>query len=170
MEVFVKDMGLHKFCAKFPEVEGDARRMREMLPDGYDSYLVDYIVMDCEPGMKTCRDTRWHLDGDHRGDNRYALMVTGPNRTEFLEEVFDFGELPDGREIQNAILEERLAGRKARQVADGEIVLYDSRTPHRGVACIQGGRRAFLRLLATNQVRAKNIVRRGEDVPFRSAV
>ena len=170
MEVFVKDMELRKFVRKFPEMSERAAEMRAMLPDGYKNYLVDLVVMDCVPGLGTCRDTRWHVDGDPERDNKYALWVTGPNRTEFLAEPFVLPELPKNREIQNILLEEVLAGRLARRIPDGEAMLYDSRTPHRGVVCDEQGRRTFLRMMATNYIVPKNIVKRGQDVPFRSAV
>lgn len=170
MEIFVKDMELGRFVRKFPEWESLAGEMRAMLPDGYGNYLVDLVVMDCEPGKNTCRDTRWHVDGDPRKDNRYALWVSGPNRTEFLAEPFDLPELPENREEQNVLLEGMLAGRDSLRIPDGEAILYDSRTPHRGVVCEEWGQRRFLRLMATNYIKPKNIVRRGQDVPFRSAV
>ena len=170
MEIFVKDMDLHKFLRKVPEQASNVMGMRSMLPDGYSHYLVDFVVMDCEPGMKTCRDTRWHFDGDHKGNNLYVLRVEGPNRTEFLDESVELGDFPDDRESQNRLLEEMLSGRKTKEIPEGEPVLYDSRTPHRGVVCNLRGRRVFLRLLATDRIKPKNIVRRGDEVPFRSAV
>lgn len=170
MEVFVKDMELRKFLRRFPEMGATADMMRAGLPDGYSHYLVDFVVMDCEPGMKTCRDTRWHVDGDPRKDNRYAIWASGPNRTEFLSEPFDLPELPEEREEQNRLLEETLSSRSVREIPDGEHILYDSRTPHRGVVCRESGRRVFLRLMATNYIKPKNIVRREDEVPFRSGV
>jgi hypothetical protein len=170
METFVKDMELKKFLRKFPEWEGVAAEMRAMLPDGYLNYLVDLVVMDCEPGVNTCRDTRWHVDGDPKKDNKYALWVSGPNRTEFLAEPFDIPDLPEGREEQNQLLENLLEDKDSLRIPDGEAILYDSRTPHRGVVCEEYGRRSFLRLMATNYIKPKNIVKRGDNVPFRSGV
>lgn len=170
METFVKDMELGRFVRKFPEWESTAAEMRAMLPDGYLNYLVDLVVMDCEPGVNTCRDTRWHVDGDPRKDNKYALWVSGPNRTEFLADPFDLPDLPEGREEQNRLLEELLSDKVSLRIPDGEAILYDSRTPHRGVVCEEYGRRSFLRLMATNYIKPKNILRRGENVPFRSGV
>ncbi len=170
MEVFVKDMEFGRFVRKFPEMAGTAAEMRAMLPDDYKTYLVDLVVMDCEPGMKSCRDTRWHFDGDYARDNRYVLWVVGPNRTEFLAEPTEIPEPPGDREAQNEFLERLLADRKACSIPEGVTTLYDSKTPHRGVLCSTKGRRTFLRLLATNYIVPKNIVRRGKDVPFRSAV
>ena len=169
MEVFVKDMELRKFVRKFPEWESLASEMRAMLPERH-NYLVDLVVMDCEPGVNTCRDTRWHVDGDPRKDNRYALWVSGPNRTEFLRDPFDLPDLPEAREEQNRLLEELLADRVPLRIPDGEAIVYDSRTPHRGVVCEEYGRRSFLRLMATDYIKPKNIVRRGDNVPFRPAV
>ena len=168
MEVFVKDMDLCRFVRKFPEWGRVAESMRSMLPEGYGNYLVDLVVMDCEPGMKTCRDTRWHFDGDYRGDNVYALWVEGPNRTQFLAEPVEIPEPPEGREEQNRFLEELLAGRLARTIPEREALVYDSRTPHRGVVCDTAGWRSFLRLMATNYIVPKNILMRGKDVPFRT--
>lgn len=170
MEIFVKDMELGRFVRKFPEWYSLVAEMRLMLPEGYTNYLVDLVVMDCEPGSNTCRDTRWHVDGDPKRDNKYALWVSGPNRTMFLAEPFDLPGLPEGREEQNELLEELLADKDSLRIPDGEVMLYDSRTPHRGVVCDERGQRRFLRLMATNYIKPKNIVRRGENVPFQSGV
>lgn len=170
MEVFVKDMDLGRFLGKFPEMSGILGEMRAKLPDGYGNYLVDCVVMDCAPGMKTCRDTRWHFDGEYGRDNLYVLWVEGPNRTEFLEHEFKFDEVPAGREEQNRFLEETLAGRSVREIPEREPFMYDSKTPHRGVVCREYGRRIFLRLMASNYIVPKNILRRGQNVPFRSGV
>jgi len=170
MEIFVKDMELGRFVRKLPEWYSLAAEMRLMLPDGYANYLVDLVVMDCEPGVSTCRDTRWHVDGDPNKDNRYALWVSGPNRTEFLRDPFELPDMPKGREEQNALLEELLADKVPLRIPDGEAILYDSRTPHRGVVCEEYGRRMFLRLMATNYIKTKNILKRGDNVPFRSGV
>ena len=170
MEIFVKDMEFGRFLRKFPEFAAKVERMRSLLPGLHKTHLVDLVVMDCAPGKGTCRDVRWHVDGDPRRDNLYVLNVEGPNRTEFLAEPFDLPELPEGREEQNRLLEDLLRGRVSLRIPEGEDRLYDSRTPHRGVVCDEHGRRTFLRLMATNYIKPKNIVRRGQDVPFRPAV
>ena len=80
--VFAKDFSLGFFIRKFPDFLPLANVMRSMLPDGYTNYLVDLVVTDCKPGVKTCKDTRWHVDGDFDGDNVYVLWakdLTGPN-------------------------------------------------------------------------------------------
>lgn len=166
MEVFVKDMELRRFLRGFPESAASVEGMMSLLPGTHKNHLVDYVVMDCSPGKKTCRDTRWHFDGDYWGDNLYVLRVSGPNRTEFLAEKVDIPEPPRGREEQNRFLEGLLAGRDTLRIPDGGELMYDSRTPHRGVVCDEVGTRVFLRLMATNYIQPKNIVRRGENVPF----
>ena len=168
MEIFVKDMELDKFLRKFPELSETVNSMRGKLPDSYRSYLVDYVVMDCVPGMKTCRDTRWHIDGNPKKDNLYVIRVEGVNRTEFLLDPVNLPELPEGREEQNRLLENLLKNSVPLRISDGEEKVYDSRTPHRGVVCDEKGRRVFLRLMATNYIKPKNIIRRGDNVPFRS--
>jgi hypothetical protein len=169
MEIFVKDMELKKFLRKFPELSQTLNSMRARLPDGHSAYLVDYVVMDCVPGMGTCRDTRWHVDGDPKRDNLYVLRVEGPNRTEFLASPVDLPELPEGREEQNRLLEDLLKDRLPLRIPEGEERVYDSRTPHRGVLCDEHGQRTFLRLMATNYIKPKNILKRGGNVPFRPA-
>ena len=166
MEVFVKDMELNRFLLKFPEMASKVQRMRSLLPGTHKNYLVDLMVMDCSPGKNTCRDTRWHYDGDYWGDNLYVLNVEGPNRTEFLKDESGIPEPPEGREEQNRFLEEILKGRVSLRIPEGEDRLYDSRTPHRGVVCNETGTRVFLRLMATNYIEPKNIVKKGKNVPF----
>lgn len=166
MQLFVKDMELNKFLLKFPEFAGKVGRMRSLLPGTHKNHLVDLMVMDCSPGKNTCRDTRWHFDGDYWGDNLYVLNVEGPNRTEFLGEEVDIPDPPRGREEQNRFLEDFLKDRVSLRIPEGEDRLYDSRTPHRGVVCDEAGRRVFLRLMATNYIEPKNIVKKGANVPF----
>lgn len=157
VEIFVKDMSLARFISSFPGFSGLAGEMRKRLPDGYKFYLVDFIVQDCEPGMKTCRDTRWHVDGDFNSDNRYVLWARGPNRTEFPEVMPEITEMPADRNQQSVFLEKMSL--KGVEVNDQTIVAYDSRTPHRGVVCKNSGRRTFLRMMATNYILPKNIRR-----------
>ena len=156
-EVFVKDMLLDRFNKKFPEFDGLSARMRSLLPDGYKHYLVDFIVQDCVPGFKTCRDTRWHVDGNFEGDNKYVLWASGPNRTEFPVQTPDLSGMPADRESQNAWLEGVMG--EGSEVPDQTIVSYDSKTPHRGVVCRESGRRLFVRMMATNYIKPKNILK-----------
>jgi len=169
-EIYVKDMDLHRFLKKFTQLGELLTQMRGKLPDGYRNYLVDLIVQDCRPGIQTCRDIRWHVDGDFRSDNRYVLWVRGPNRTEFLAEVPEIEDFPEERESQNEFLEKMLAGKPAVSVPDMTFVSYDSRTPHRGVRCEDQGVRTFVRLLATNYIKPKNIIKESLGAQLRQAV
>ena len=153
--VFVKDMLLDRFNKKFPEFDALSARMRSLLPDGYKHYLVDFIVQDCVPGARTCRDIRWHVDG--KADNKYVLWARGPNRTEFPERIPDMGGLPADRESQNVWLEGVL--NEGVEIPDQHIVSYDSKTPHRGVLCRESGKRLFVRMMATNYIVPKNILK-----------
>lgn len=157
--VFAKDWKFESFCKRFSDFAGLAQRMRDHLPAGYKHYLLDMMVHDCEPGVKTCGDVRWHFDGDYDGDNKYVLWVKGPNRTEFLQEIPDFSEVPEDRESQNRFLEKTLAGAVVRTAPDQALIGYDSRVPHRGILCKDTGRRVFLRAMATNYIKPKNILR-----------
>lgn len=160
--VFAKDWEIGHFMSKFPGFAGLARRMRSHLPDGYQNYLVDMMVHDCAPGVRTCKDVRWHFDGEYEGDNRYVLWVRGPNRTEFLKEIPEFAEIPADRESQNRFLEKTLSGAVVVTAPDQTLIGYDSRVPHRGILCREYGRRIFLRALATNYIRPKNILKKGQ--------
>lgn len=157
--VFAKDWNLESFCKRFPDFAGLVRRMRSYLPDGYSHYLVDMMVHNCVAGTRTCNDVRWHVDGNYEGDNRYVLWVKGPNRTEFPEIIPELGKMPDDRENQNRFLEKMLGGAVVVSAPDQTMIGYDSRVPHRGILCRDTGRRVFLRALATNYIRPKNILR-----------
>jgi hypothetical protein len=158
-EVFVKDMNLSSFIKKFSVLRPLAERMRKHLPDGYQNYLVDFIVQDCLPEERTCRDIRWHVDGDWDKENRYVLWVKGPNRTLFPAQVPQIAEFPCDRNEQNRFLEKMMDGMEEVEVPEQTIISYDSRTPHRGVKCKVEGKRHFVRMMATNYIKPKNIVR-----------
>jgi hypothetical protein len=157
--IFAKDWSLESFCKRFPDFAGLARRMRTHLPDGYCHYLVDMMVHNCVRGTRTCSDVRWHFDGDYHGNNKYVLWVKGPNRTQFVKDVPELGEIPEDRESQNRLLEKTLAGAVVLTAPDQGMIGYNSTTPHRGIVCGETGRRVFLRALATNYIRPKNILR-----------
>lgn len=163
-EIFVKDMDLGKFCTKFSQLKQLAITMRAKLPDGYLNYLVDLIVQDCRAGSQTCRDIRWHVDGDFEGDNQYVLWVRGPNRTEFPSHTSHIAHLPKDRHQQNDFLEKMLGQIPSVSVPDSTFVCYDSKTPHRGVKCRETGVRTFVRMLASNYIRPKGIIRRSIHV------
>lgn len=154
-EIFVKDSNFADFQRKFSQIGCLTEKMRSYLPNNYKYYLVDLVVQDCSPGRHTCRDIRWHFDGDYNKENKYILWVKGPNRTQFAPEI-DLNP-PEGREYQNQYLEKILADIEPITVPDSTIVAYDSKTPHKGVRCVESGQRIFVRLLASNYIRPKRI-------------
>ena len=156
-EIWAKDWDILRFVRKFPHMEPVVSGMRFILPDGKKSYLVDMIVKDHVPGDPTCRDVRWHFDGDYSSPNVYALWARGPNRTEFPETIPEL-DPPADRESQNRYLEGLCL--KGVEVPEMSVVSYDSRIPHRGVVCRVSGKRVFLRVMGTDTIKAKNFVRR----------
>lgn len=169
-EIYVKDMDFGKFCTKFTQLSELAATMRAKLPDGYKNYLVDLIVQDCQPGNQTCRDIRWHVDGDFNGNNQYVLWVRGPNRTEFPSHIPHIDNLPEDRHQQNEFLERMFGQIPSVSVPDMTFVRYDSRTPHRGVRCQDNGVRTFIRMLASNYIRPKSIVKESLRAQLQQAV
>jgi hypothetical protein len=153
--IMVKDCDLKSFKKRFPDFGPLLDAMREFLPDGHKFYLVDLMVQDCQPGIQTCRDVRWHFDGDFNKDNKYALWAKGPNRTEFPRTMPELDQVPEDRESQNIFLENM--GLDGLEVPDQTIVCYDSRTPHRGVVCRTTGRRIFVRMMASNYIKPKMV-------------
>ena len=165
-EIFVKDMNLPRFLSSFPEFSELAGEMRKCLPGGHKFYLVDFIVKECVPGDRTCRDVRWHVDGDFNKDNHYVLWAKGPNRTQFPAQIPQIDLLPEDREQQNRFLEKLMEGREAFEVPEQTMVSYDSRIPHRGVICKTEGKRLFIRMMATNYIKPKNIIRESANASF----
>lgn len=165
-EIFVKDMNLPRFLSSFPDFSDLAHEMRKVLPDGYQHYLVDFIVKECVPGDRTCKDVRWHVDGVYDKDNRYVLWARGPNRTMFPAQIPQIDDFPSDREQQNRFLEKFMEGREVFEVPDQTMVSYDSRTPHRGVICKTAGKRVFIRMMATNYIKPKNIIRESANASF----
>ena len=159
-EIFVKDLVLESFQKRFPQFAGLAKKMRSHLPDGYENYLVDLSVQNCEFGDKTCRDVRWHLDGEVTRDNQYVLWVRGPNRTRFLEKPIELPEMPEERLEQNSFLENLLRDSLSIEAPEEHIIGYDSKTPHKGVICKNFGKRVFVRMMATNYIQPKNHTRK----------
>jgi hypothetical protein len=158
-EVFVKDMDLKRFENKFPVFSRLANKLRLSLPNGYKHYLVDLIIQEQRPGMNTCRDVRWHLDGDYDKDNQYVLWVRGPNRTVFPEIVPDLSCIPEDRNEQSKYLEELMKDKPCFEVPYETLVRYNSKTPHKGVVCKLLGKRTFIRMMATNYIKPKMIVK-----------
>ena len=156
-EIWAKDWDISRFRAKFPHVEPLVSAMKVVLPEGKKSYLVDMIVKDHVPGENTCRDVRWHFDGDYGGGNVYALWARGPNRTEFPETIPEL-DPPGDRESQNRYLES--LGLVGVEIPDMCVVSYDSTIPHRGIKCRVSGKRIFLRVMGTDKSVAKNFIRR----------
>lgn len=154
-DLFVKDSNLVDFERKFSGLRSLTQKMRSHLPNGYLFYLVDFVVQGCLPGDKTCRDIRWHFDGDFHKENKYVLWVKGPNRTQFAPKVQL--DPPEGREQQNEYLEKTLADIEPITAPDSTIIAYDSQTPHRGVRCEEFGKRFFVRMMASNYIRPKRI-------------
>jgi hypothetical protein len=157
-KIMVKDCDLKSFRKRFPDFNPLMDEMRSLLPDGYKFYLVDFIVQDCILGAQTCRDVRWHFDGDFYKDNKYVLWARGPNRTEFPRIVPEFNEVPADRESQNVFLENM--GLDGIEIADQTIIGYDSTTPHRGVVCKKAGKRIFVRMMASNYIKPKSLGRK----------
>lgn len=156
-EIWAKDWDISRFLRRFPNMASVVEPMRALLPDGRKNYLVDMIVKDHLPGEPTCRDVRWHFDGDYGGTNAYALWAKGPNRTEFPETIPEL-DPPEGREAQNRYLES--LGLVGVEVPEMTVVTYDSGTPHRGVLCRVPGKRMFLRVMGTDTIEPKNFVRK----------
>jgi hypothetical protein len=156
-ETWAKDWEISKFLLRFFRVAPVVERMRSFLPDGKKTYLVDMIAKDHRVGDPTCRDVRWHFDGDYGGGNVYALWAKGSNRTEFPETIPEL-DPPDDRESQNRYLEG--LGLKGVEVPEMSVITYDSSTPHRGIICRVSGKRMFVRVLGTDTIRAKNFIGR----------
>lgn len=155
-EIWAKDWDFGHFVRRFPHMAGVVSTMKELLPERR-HVLVDMIVKIHRPGEKTCRDVRWHFDGDYGGTNAYALWAKGPNRTEFPEIIPPL-DPPSDREAQNRYLEG--LGLRGVEVPEMCVAAYDSRIPHRGVVCSTPGKRFFLRVLSSETIRPKNFVRK----------
>lgn len=154
-EIWAKDWDISRFLRRFPNMASVVEPMRFLLPSGRAYYLVDMIVKEHLPGDPTCRDVRWHFDGDYGGTNAYTLWAKGPNRTEFPREIPDL-DPPADREAQNRYLES--LGLVGVEVPEMTVATYDSRTPHRGVLCRVPGKRVFLRVMGTDTIKPKNFV------------
>lgn len=155
-EIWAKDWEFSRFIQRFPNMKSVLSGMRGFLPDRK-TYLVDMIVKEHQVGEPTCRDVRWHFDGDFHGNNVYVLWAKGPNRTEFPQNT-PVLDPPSDRESQNRYLEN--LGLVGKEVPEMTVVGYDSKVPHRGINCRVSGKRIFLRVMGTDTIRAKNFIRR----------
>jgi len=155
-EIWAKDWEISRFLRRFPHMADLVLGMKSLLPERK-NILVDLIVEDHKVGDTTCRDVRWHFDGDYAGNNAYVLWCRGPNRTEFPETTPEL-DPPSDRESQNRYLEG--LGLRGVEVPEMTAVTYDSRIPHRGVVCKITGKRIFVRLLSTDTIKPKNFIRR----------
>lgn len=155
-ECFVKDFEINKFNNKFPKLNNLVLEMENCLKPGYKNYLVDFIAKDYKRGEKTCKDVRYHVDGDFNKDNEYCIWLCGENRTIFSEEKIDFNNFPTDREYQNNFLDYILQDKSCFEIPEKTILVYDSLTPHKGVVCKTPGKRVLVRLMATNYIKPKN--------------
>jgi len=157
--IFVKDFEFNKFLNKFVEFKDIVLEMKQYLKNDFKYYLVDLIIKDYKIGESTCSDTRYHLDGDYKKDNQYCIYCEGPNRTLFSDEKIDFSNFPESRDDQNNVLESMLKDKPFYEIEDKKFIIYDSKTPHKGVVCKQNGLRKFIRLMGTNYIKPKNYIK-----------
>jgi len=151
-------MSYDRFVREYPN-HTIVQRMRNSLPDNYKYYLVDHIILDCVPGLRTCVDISWHFDGDFYKDNQYCLYIAGPNRTLFSNHHITHLP-PRDRAKQGQWLNALLDPYPSEPVTEQTIFHYTSKTPHRGVICTEYGIRDFTRVMCSNYVQPKNITRR----------
>lgn len=155
---FIKDFEIKKFNSRFPELNKLISEMLNCLNPGYKNYLVDFIVKDYNKGEKTCKDIRYHVDGDFDKDNQYCIWLCGENRTIFSKETIDFTKFPQDRNEQSNLLEQILRDKECFEIPEKNILVYNSLTAHKGVACRNSGRRVLVRLMGTNYIKPKNKV------------
>lgn len=159
-EIFVKDFCCDRFCKKFPRFKNLIGEMKNRIDINYKYFLVDLIIKNHKKGDKTCRDVRYHLDGDYKSDNQYCLWVNGENRTIFSKENIDFDNFPEERSDQNQFLENTLRGKECFEVPENTFVVYSSKDPHKGTICKKSGRRVFVRLMGTNYIPPRNFIKK----------
>lgn len=158
-EIFVKDYDYNKFMKKFVNFEKIVCEMKTKIKDDFSFYLMDLIIKNHKVGEKTCTDIRYHLDGDPDLNNQYCIYCEGKNRTIFCNEKINLENFPKDRNSQNNLLEIMLKDKGSYEIPEREFILYDSKTPHKGVICKEEGRRVFIRLMGTNYIKPKNYVR-----------
>lgn len=154
--LFLKDANLSSFQDKFPQLLNLTEQLRKHLSDEYKYYLVDFMVLNCTKGKYTCRDISWHFDGDYEKDNKYVLWVKGPNRTLFPKTNLNLNP-PSCRIEQKNYLNNLFSDIETVEVPEETIVSYDSKDPHRGVSCLDEGKRYFFRMMASNYIKPKRI-------------
>lgn len=157
---FVKDFDLNKFSTRFPEIKPLLKEMKSHIDEIFSYYLVDLIINEYKSGEKTCRDVRYHLDGDFNKNNQYCIWLSGKNRTIFSIEPIIFSGFPLDRNQQSIFLDNFLKEKSCFEAPDETIIKYDSLTPHKGVICKEPGRRVLLRLMGTNYIKPKNFIKK----------
>ena len=133
-----------------------AIRMKDIVGEGFKNYLVNVTAKDYRIGEKTCKDVRYHFDGDYYKDNVYCIWCKGPNRTVFLTDKPFFKDVPKDRFSQNSFLEKILKDVPCKEIEDQTFVKYTSQDPHKGVVCKKPGNRIFIRVMGTNYIEAMN--------------
>lgn len=156
---FVKDFELNKFLIKFQELKNLLMEMKSFIDENFSYYSVDLIIKDYKVGENTCRDIRYHIDGDFDKNNQYCIWLSGENRTIFSPETINFHNFPKDRNKQNCLLDNMLEGKPFFEAPNETIIRYDSLTPHKGVICKKPGRRVLLRLMGSNYITPKNFIK-----------
>jgi len=159
-EIVIKDYDFNIFCARYNELSEIVSEMKNIIGCDFKNYLVNVTVKDYKIGEKTCKDVRYHFDGDYYKDNEYCVWCKGNNRTVFPTEKTNLSNVPENRFEQNAFLEKVLKNVPSKEIEDQTFVKYTSQDPHKGVICREPGNRIFIRLMGTNYIKASNYAKR----------
>lgn len=159
-EIVIKDFEIDLFCKKYPYIKDIILEIKKIIGGNFKHYLVNVTAKNYKTGDKTCKDIRYHFDGDYYKDNVYCLWCKGPNRTIFPTEKLTFKDLPVERYKQNIYLENLLKDIPSKEVEDQTFVKYTSQDPHKGVICAVDGFRTFIRVMGTNYINPVNYVKR----------
>lgn len=151
--LLMKDFSVSSFLKQKPEMEGLIKELSTHFE--HRKYItVDYQELVLTPGRKTCRDPRWHVDGE---DNQYIIVAWGSSLTEF---ALDSIELKGDFREKNLHLQGYNFS-KIYTATSGIPVLYDSKQIHKGVVAKEKGKRVFLRLCSSNYISPKNQILEG---------
>jgi hypothetical protein len=125
------------------------------------TYLtIDYSELLLSPFSRTCKDTKWHVDGIN---NNYLIVCWGDFKTTFVDtfyynHIINFNnEVTDDVRSSNFLLnQDFLTSQKQITPENGQPIIYDSLAIHKGHTATHSGKRIFIRLCMSDYIKPTN--------------
>lgn len=146
-----KDFAVDKILKRKPYLNPLLSELIPLLP-AKKFITVDYYEQILEEGQPTCRNPIWHVDGQM---NDYLLICWGDFKTKFSDFVLN---LSDSRLENMKLIKDYQAEVEefSWEAQNGDAIIYDSHSLHRGQLATFDSRRVFLRICSSDYIKPRN--------------